>query len=1310
MSLDTDPWDWSIEEVIIALCHADGIARHKLDNQEILPEPTGFAQLLREQGINGSILLTELDRATLRDELGLRTVGSRGSITILIESLRRRSPKYFNHVQGNIGTTPLLAQSISSTFGPVTSYNSPMRVSPLWQTSAALPLLDRFPTERMNSPERVGHAIQQRGHAIINALSGANSPRGQQNSPLLEKSEQSAIHQQALHTSAVPESHAQVLTEGLLAEEEVAPEEGYHSADPTHSDRMYPSPLANLRMTSDKEAEIHNRRRSGETYVVDHTGRKRRKLLLNASTSHFSTTLPPMPDSETKKLDLESLVDPLTEQGASFVDTSAWNAKEADKVGEPTSISQSSVSMADTDRLPLATVDLAQKPGEVIRDAQGRKRVRPMLVGQPQLEFKESSNLVALDEPEAHSQLTSSSQSRDESDSLDDEAQKTKSKTRRDSQHMYLGIKSMPVDHIFYGATSMGQEIDYNELASPACDVGSNWKSHAKTFQFLSDYGFGSGQRIYVSNRMKYFLHSAKLEAFQRKGIVRPGIVPHTGRIIKRNQPQSFTLYIASEANVKALRSDMGKWHKVSDRMGVADTCSQKSRSSVGPSEGSQDGLLLLHLGKNEVHDWDFLEKWRFMESADDVLPVYGDSGSDGEYDLDTWREMEDENGQLPRPQGNSGSRKLSSDQVGEAIDKAMDQMREDWRSTKLPRLEIKAWRIWTRSRRSRSKRTQVDILSENIGRLGCRISKLKKELLAEVWSSVQQIQKQCRCMQESINDQELYRWKIQVLELKAAPLKPPPPEKRPKIAKPKSQAESLEEGEEDLGNQSSASESSDDDMEDFIDDGNVDQVSISGGAIAILDPDREAATDNLVPVFVDDDSEYNVNSHSIMQNRVRPSISTNSMTNREPSTIEEIAPHEKANSHSATEAANDPSDSQLEEMDMFLTNGAKIRESPELRTALQSALSTDVIDLTQYSDSIDPQTPKPKPEETYRIQTPPIDDDTDPFRRNRKIKTEFRTPPSITNIVDLGDSPSADESASSAPAKLPDLHEVEKIYKLSRKFLLKIQDRERLLIWVIAHLEAKVRLHAIAQTKDVPSSVIQVHVWIALRGLKGHSQKIRGWDADDNAGYFRIAAWYVNWSQCTFGTEKHGFQARHLDPTIADVEGFVPFYEFLCECLKYFDPAVKKALKYSGNFPEATGSIKKEPRSLLKISSNIPARGSQDSHKKRKYAVPENVVAREVRENAQERVRERDRRQKQLQSQLQKMGINTEDPSKMVINVGKFEDQDLILLNPKIGTRIQPHQKEGVQFMWRELVTDEGCLQGCLLAHTMGLGKTMQV
>lgn len=125
---------------------------------------------------------------------------------------------------------------------------------------------------------------------------------------------------------------------------------------------------------------------------------------------------------------------------------------------------------------------------------------------------------------------------------------------------------------------------------------------------------------------------------------------------------------------------------------------------------------------------------------------------------------------------------------------------------------------------------------------------------------------------------------------------------------------------------------------------------------------------------------------------------------------------------------------------------------------------------------------------------------------------------------------------------------------------------------------------------------------------------------------------------------------------------------------------------------------------------SDLPLLADQHTpHKKRKNVVKESLEARDIRVNDQQRVHDQERRRRQLM-ELQRVEMNDGKAPPMIVNVSKFEHQDLVHVNSRIATKIKPHQLEGVQFMWRELITDEQSLQGCLLAHTMGLGKTMQV
>lgn len=60
-------------------------------------------------------------------------------------------------------------------------------------------------------------------------------------------------------------------------------------------------------------------------------------------------------------------------------------------------------------------------------------------------------------------------------------------------------------------------------------------------------------------------------------------------------------------------------------------------------------------------------------------------------------------------------------------------------------------------------------------------------------------------------------------------------------------------------------------------------------------------------------------------------------------------------------------------------------------------------------------------------------------------------------------------------------------------------------------------------------------------------------------------------------------------------------------------------------------------------------------------------------------------------------------------INIGDNETDEVIYIASFLAKHLKAHQIEGVRFMWRECVMMKD-VNGCLLAHTMGLGKTLQV
>ena len=355
-----------------------------------------------------------------------------------------------------------------------------------------------------------------------------------------------------------------------------------------------------------------------------------------------------------------------------------------------------------------------------------------------------------------------------------------------------------------------------------------------------------------------------------------------------------------------------------------------------------EDESLLAQLGENETQDWDFLEKWRFLEGEQDVLPLYGESGSEGELDYDTWREIEKEHMvELDRPLGPSRHRHLTIDVVSDTIEASIAQIVKDWKSQKLPTMELKAWWLWTKSRRDKSKRDQIIVLSAHIERLKTRLEKLVKELQSEIWSSTQQLKKQCRCLEETIYDREASTWRIGILELRSPPCKPIKADKTLLVKKANSKPEPLQSGEEDLVSNDSSVESSEDELDGFIVDDDVgtdDQVS---------------ASDSLP---------------SVRAFGVDTSNALGSDTELSGDDLEEVAPIDVSGNESGDQVVDNPVSDVDQLAQKSMVDGGQI----ELQTSARPALSPDsgevqVHELLAVGHDDEPE---------YEPEEPVVDDD----------------------------------------------------------------------------------------------------------------------------------------------------------------------------------------------------------------------------------------------------------------------------------------------------------------------------------------------
>ncbi|KAF2970306.1 hypothetical protein GQX73_g3281 [Xylaria multiplex] len=216
----------------------------------------------------------------------------------------------------------------------------------------------------------------------------------------------------------------------------------------------------------------------------------------------------------------------------------------------------------------------------------------------------------------------------------------------------------------------------------------------------------------------------------------------------------------------------------------------------------------------------------------DKVLPLYGDSDDDMEYDSDTWREIEAERNEKDSeaclPKG------LTTEEVNSTFDRVLQQIASEWRTTKLPKYKSKANRIWNDARRSGFK-DAIDRARRSLHDLESRIAKWKETIQEQEYRNVTELEQLLSTFELSVFDREHRSWLIGVLTSPSEPAKisqPHGPVKR----HPKPQP-ALADDEEIL------TSDSEDDLKDFIVDDELDVSTVSDDG-PLLDTNEEDHTE----------------------------------------------------------------------------------------------------------------------------------------------------------------------------------------------------------------------------------------------------------------------------------------------------------------------------------------------------------------------------------------------------------------------------------------------------------------------------------
>ncbi|KAL8899018.1 MAG: hypothetical protein Q9207_006406 [Kuettlingeria erythrocarpa] len=918
-----------------------------------------------------------------------------------------------------------------------------------------------------------------------------------------------------------------------------------------------------------------------------------------------------------------------------------------------------------TPELPNEQIPASVAEPSASLDKDGRERIAPSLVYQSDRTHEDFQAPAAESLNDA------------ERPSIDPTLQISASRKPDDA---YLGTKAFHVEDLFY------ERVDSSSRLANKLIERTVLKDDKEPFNFaITSVPASNGQRLYVNSRIQHFLRQ-RSQQFCRGPKKCYGIIPYPEKLGVKHQSLSMTIFDTTPHDAIAIRKDRAGWLPASSIQSLG-------RKTDLAHTDDDVHRLPAPLESDNGADWDFLEKWHHAPEHDHILPGYGESGSEGEYDLELWRLIEQENGgKLPRPLGSSRQmRKVSEGDVLDAIDKAIQRMIEDWNLKRLPKLQRTAWILWSKSRRDGSKHVHTSSLTHDVEHLNLRLDKLRKEIAKEKWLSVKQVSRQCESMRRTVWELQDSRWKISTLQLRIRPQKPQPmPKVKPE--KPDGPIPS--------------------------DDGQGIEVESSVG--------ETSAGDDLDGFIIDDEDAT-----SVEDDVHTADMANGSQIHNDGDLMDGIESTHEAGQQAESE------DGPLEELAL---------KEPKKEMAAQPIprvpLSNNIIDLTLDSDS----EPEPPPmmliaPTTHSVSKGAVDsalsEDEDPVQRSQRKKAMFKTPQRLpeamnqSNSVDLeGDS--AYDSAPEA-VKLPELYETSLISSMDPELLMERSDRKRLLIWLLTRCNLERRENAYAYISSQGLITVQEDVWRTIGILRGRRRSSRGAQSDEEPEVIKIlAGWFIQWTNAVIITAREGAKGKQLAVAEADTEGFAPFYFYLHElqCLRDYkspsgsiqplahdNPSIRDTdssapVDVSASSPIATPTksaktSSKEKRGLIEYKDGDL---QPVSVKKRKYIVPESQEAADARKKAHERVQDRENRQRKLKKRLERMGQTEEDPSQVAVNLGKLEDQELVYLPASIGARIQPHQKDGVRFLWREIIEDHATVQGCLLAQTMGLGKTMQV
>lgn len=651
---------------------------------------------------------------------------------------------------------------------------------------------------------------------------------------------------------------------------------------------------------------------------------------------------------------------------------------------------------------------------------------------------------------------------------------------------------------------------------------------------------------------------------------------------------------------------------------------------------------------------------------SDDILPTYGESeyGSNTadeqtaeveECESGSDDEMAEEDSAVEAPS-------LSGELILSVIDKTIELQVHAWRADQQPKLDRNNARtVWRLAKgKMRTARALTKGATQAIDRLNERLEHYKKRLMEPAWETEQELEQACVMLEPTVNDREKEEWKIRIWALKVEPVA---------IIK---QLRRTDKGLHGTSEKALEQDMSDDDMQDFV----LNDETFEDARESLSEDDHESEPDlDMHQPLTHDDSrgelvEPGEDNHETAIDEDMPDATEepidfdHEITGHE--SIGSDPPEQSADIHQKAGTVQTPQKIRL----ASLVPGPESPGLPSPRTLFESRKSTAPKKITYIEILSSPVQP-----------------------------TAAHTPSQQSPLKKLVMKEEQDFKPEISYSDNPDNDSVAQIRSWTYESLEEERDRRRLMLKLASELHEE-QLESLVRLFSGNMTTCLDKIRAAISATNDGEEICDGFDETDTEAMRYAARLYL----CNVYTDHKYFDTDiselaslgHDWPWDDDEQGYADdlreWHDYTWRALKRF----KQASTIETVIIDNTDDEKNE--------RDQPGHGST-----RKRFVKRDQVAVRKRAKAAERAAAYESQNQFSQNGSFMAGEDGEN------EVPLYAPDDVdpskhVYLNPDLAKRLKPHQIEGVKFLWREITAPEDeDGQGCLLAHTMGLGKTAQ-